>query len=88
MAHCESCKNAYKFDVCLKCKKGSNFEELRLTNADRIRAMSDEELADVLGVGVGVCHLCIHRHVACCTKEIDCRTGILKWLKSEVKEEK
>lgn len=58
------------------------------TNADAIRAMSDEELADLISDPVtysfncGMCPAnpqfgsCVHR----------CKPHILKWLKSEVKE--
>ena len=56
------------------------------SQADRIRAMSDEELAVLLGTHVGTCHLCIHRYTVCVTEDFDCRDGILQWLKSEAKE--
>ena len=45
------------------------------TNADRIRAMSDEELADVVANGVG----CVRKAPHC--MEEDCTPCILKWLK-------
>ena len=45
------------------------------TNADRIRAMSDEELADVVANGVG----CVLKAPHC--MEDDCTPCILEWLK-------
>ena len=58
--------------------------EKRPTNADRIRAMSNEELARFLLMEVvndkcyGICH-------GSCTGN-DCISGIVKWLNSEYKE--
>ena len=46
-----------------------------VTNADRIRAMSDEELADVVANGVG----CVLKAPHC--MDVDCTPCILKWLK-------
>ena len=45
------------------------------TNADRIRAMNDEELADVVANGVG----CVLKAPHC--MDVDCTPCILKWLK-------
>ena len=53
MADCKICKHNYKYPFldcepkcnCM-CENYSDFEAI--TNADRIRAMSDEELADML----------------------------------------
>ena len=53
MLRCEKCKHynceADKYP-CAECDSNVNdlFEEKKQTNADRIRAMSDEELADFL----------------------------------------
>ena len=44
------------------------------TNADRIRSMSDEELADVVANGVG----CVLKAPHC--MDVDCTPCILKWL--------
>ena len=46
-----------------------------MTNANRIRSMSDEELADVVANGVG----CVLKAPHC--MDIDCTPCILKWLK-------
>ena len=45
-----------------------------VTNADRIRSMSDEELADVVANGVG----CVLKAPHC--MDVDCTPCILKWL--------
>jgi hypothetical protein len=51
------------------------------THADRIRAMSDEELADVVANGVG----CVRKAPHC--MEEDCTPCILQWLKQPVGDE-
>ena len=51
------------------------------TNADKIRAMSDEELADVVANGVG----CVLKAPHC--MDDDCTPCILKWLQQPAKGE-
>ena len=51
------------------------YRRKKQTNADRIRAMSDEELADVVANGVG----CVLKAPHC--MDVDCTLCILKWLK-------
>ena len=89
MAICETCDYAnrppYKFP-CSECDKtmGSPFccyeHEEKPTNADRIRAMSDEELAEVLAFGLG----CLLKAPHC--MDTDCRPCYLKWLKQPAEE--
>ena len=50
-------------------------EDKPKTNADHIRAMNDEELADVVANGVG----CVLKAPHC--MDVDCTPCILKWLK-------
>ena len=50
------------------------------SNADRIRQMTDEELADVLQ---GQCICCAHQSKGCTEKV--CKDGAYKWLKQYVK---
>ena len=80
MAICETCDYAnrppYK-SPCSECDKtmGSPFccyeHEEKPTNADRIRAMSDEEMAtDLLDIFEEICE-----------DGIPCREWMLKWLK-------
>ena len=51
------------------------------SNADRIRQMTDEELAKVLGVQ---CACCEHQYENCGTDFSICEHGVLEWLKQEV----
>jgi len=78
-----------KLEFCDKCgfiKQQCECEPIK-TNADRIRAMSDEELAELIPV---VSDLCCKPTEECmretfikgeCTKTVECA---LKWLQSEV----
>jgi len=53
------------------------------TNGDRIRAMTDEELAEFLNVYAG-CRLCDGYKRGICNSE--CIKGFLAWLRKEVDE--
>jgi hypothetical protein len=63
------------------------------TNADRIRSMSDEELAEYifdLGNGSEYCYGHCAYQDDCATKGLDhdtCIKGVIDWLKQPVKEE-
>ena len=65
-------------------EKCDNLSEPALTNADKIRAMSDEELAEFLSVGVVavfVCDLCEIVGVTRAECNVNsCRKAVLKWL--------
>ena len=67
---------------CVGCKaangKGGKYIT---TNAERIRAMSYEELADIIANGVG----CVLKAPHC--MDDDCTPCILRWLKQPVEEE-
>jgi hypothetical protein len=90
---CENCfhQSEFKSVECGSCivsyydgeQQGlpSNFKPKPKTNADRIRAMSDEELADVVANGVG----CVRKAPHC--MEEDCTPCILQWLKQPVGDE-
>lgn len=65
----------------------SHFSKRKQTNADRIRSMSDEELADFINDAEygfldrpGMCDVCDHHRVK------DCLACWLAWLKSPVEE--
>lgn len=53
-----------------------------MTNADRIRQMTDEELAEWLDNEAG-CNMC-RKHPTQC--DVDCYSGYLEWLKQECEE--
>ena len=52
-----------------------------MMNGDRIRQMTDEELAKIL-----YCNQCIYQGMPECEKS-DCEYGITAWLKLEVKDD-
>ena len=52
-----------------------------MTNGDKIRSMSDEELAKFIDSHVPCFEFCMCEHYIC---EEKCIQGISKWLKSEV----
>lgn len=64
-------------DCCLFVKKSKQ------TNADRIRAMSDEELAKWFAEKLGCSHC---DRIGLCRGVSECEEAYLQWLKSEVKE--
>lgn len=74
--HCVYCEGA---------KQGDMYK--RATNADRIRAMSDEELAEFIKE-LNECCLAGAGMVDCSnnTNCIDCKCVVLEWLQSEVEE--
>lgn len=49
-----------------------------MTNLEKIRAMSAEELASLINED-STCGLCVHRHKAC-TRESNCWQGVVEWL--------
>ena len=55
-----------------------------ITNADRIRAMSDEELAELWWERVDCGECPVHRD--CKMTGQDCKKLVLDWLKQEAKE--
>ena len=57
-------------------------QECQITNADKIRQMTDEELADVLQ---GQCACCAYQLTGCTERK--CKDGVYEWLKQEVGED-
>lgn len=88
MVDCRNCEHPYCSYVgvdrgCLvECANflPSHKSQKPMTNADRIRAMSDEELADVIANGVG----CVLKAPHC--MDDDCTPCILRWLKQPAEE--
>jgi len=86
MADCKTCRHNYKPKDCeprcnRMCDGISEFEPQ--TNADHIRSLSDEELAEWFAETVG-CKLC--DRIGLCRGVSECKEAYLQWLKSEVKE--
>lgn len=69
----------YKVNECNH--KDCPYKTEPITNADSIRAMSDEELADVVANGVG----CVRKAPHC--MDDDCTPCIRKWLQQPAKGE-
>lgn len=98
MAKCKNCKNLDHImnggvSVGRWCLKKSDSPDIGrdrecndfkcMTNADRIRNMTDEELAEFL-CEYNACYLCKHNDQTCNSKVCD-EIGITEsWLKSEV----
>ena len=81
---CINCNSYFNFDELYKRRIGEVLEPKRITNADRIRAMTDEELAESLGILVD-CRECSHRNAddSCNIIDGSCQTQWLEWLKQE-----
>ena len=79
--------NCRYFADCLATYEEYLGAEKPQTNADRIRAMSDEELADNWMRDFIVCHHCAYRYECECDEYVTyekCREGIVEWLKQPV----
>ena len=75
-------KNAIAEAEAIKQRMGIG-EKKKISNADRIRQMTDEELADI--IELSDCENCPYWHNNCGARM--CRDGFLKWLKQEVSED-
>lgn len=90
MKDCVSCMHEHlspMSDTCRECGIAMlNYEEAKpkpITNADRIRAMTDEELADRI-MGFVRCEACEREFHIECNPLMTCRGVWLEWLKSPV----
>lgn len=91
MEYCSRCKYRDKREheePCAGCIHNAVENFKPMTNADRIRAMTDEELADFMyDTATGnECCICGYKEGWHCKKESDkpCSDGVLTWLKAEV----
>ena len=87
---CPHCVFEITEDNCRGCFEGSNYKPKQITNADRIRAMTDEELSSFLDIAtVCVCFPCTRdinnlEHFNRCKHENGtCEKEWLEWLKGE-----
>lgn len=77
-----SLPNMLKPVICPSCS--DNIEEVKQTNADKIRSMSNDELMKYLSNALA-CSGCERITGKCGLKEgIGCDSHLLKWLQSEV----
>lgn len=76
--NCQHNSSSRENEPCCRCDSGH-------TNADRIRNMSDEEMADRL-TATAKCDECfaIKKHESYCLSTSACRQKHLEWLQSEV----
>ena len=75
---CKGCAYAYRGEheePCVKCVQNASDNYKRMTNADRIRIMSNEELADFIEM---------KQFFALANNGTDGEERTLKWLQSEV----
>jgi hypothetical protein len=72
--NCQHNSNTRDDEPCCRC-------DSRQTNADRIRNMSDEELAELINTK-NTCEQCAYESESTCMKET-CANGVLQWLQSE-----
>ena len=79
------CTGTKEVDPCQGYDKCKQYKPNYTTNADRIRAMSDEELAKMLTVGKGTfaCFKCLEFGDGECSMKCDERC--LEWLQQPVK---
>lgn len=96
MKLCKDCRNKGKKRMCEfqtaissyaeMCK---DFEPKRPTNADRIRFMSDEELAELLDdiCTNGILAIDSNMPCDCCTEKTECKDCWKEWLRSETEEQ-
>ena len=94
---CRDCKHD-KGKCVGSSRRGSHkncFEPREMTNADRIRAMSDEELADIF-LRADFCKCCEHEkdgvcNYICAYPNIPlydgCKQAALKWMKKPAEED-
>lgn len=90
MMDCVNCKHVgrptYKYP-CSECKGCRKHEPVEIrTNGDRIRAMSDEELAEFLSRVKKPCGYCQLSAVAGACTETLCDDAMEEWLKQPVEE--
>lgn len=113
MKSCDKCQNyiwgddvTHIPDVCLKCvyidgvngKEPSNWKSKPMTNADRIRAMGDEQLANAMIQMTDLdCQIGFCKELAECEALLETEDGIptskcekclLDWLRKSATEEK
>ena len=69
--NCFTCKKQNNNAVCFRCKDGSEY--IKQTNADKIRSMTDEEMAmDLIPLIMEICE-----------DGVPCEEMFLGWLQSE-----
>lgn len=78
--HYDTCKNLSVTMCGKKWSEDGCFIEVPMTNADYIRSMSDEELAEMFHGG-GLCNHIQDEHNAHCEARGTCDNCVIEWLK-------
>lgn len=79
--------------ICLLCEGENEVQQFHpiapvRTNGDRIRQMTDEELAALIANENDFCSLCAYNSDLLCFKQPEaCTHGFYEWLKQEVSED-
>ena len=76
----DGCKVKEHNAICPLTNMATPVTEYRMTNADRIRAMSDEELAKFIGHN-SLCDQIQNDNGAWCKKQSVCEGCLVEWLK-------
>ncbi len=82
---CQHCVFEKNEANCRGCFEGSHYRPKPQTNADRIRAMTDEELAETFSE-IADCVVCETRIKADCRPhggKTPCKTVWMEWLRQE-----
>ena len=79
---CVNCKQNNSCTMCWKTSSKKCPHFVQKTNADRIRAMSDEELAEVIACPKGLLD-----RMDCFDDNRDCKHCTLEWLKQSAEED-
>ena len=83
---CDTCTHGKKRVNQLPCRDCFNTKHWEpMTNAQKIRAMSDEELEQAIG-GCGLCGYIQDHDQQWCDDMPDCSNCVVQWLKSPVKD--
>lgn len=79
---CGTCAIQRQKPICNSCM---NYHFYRpMTNAQKIRSMTDEELSEFFDKLETVCDMCACNIGCCNVASKNCKAGFLKWLQSEV----
>ena len=79
---CVNCKQNHSCTMCWKTSNKKCPHFIQKTNADRIRAMSDEELAKQFSHT----SICEQKYPKCMVAGEDCTECLLEWLKQPVED--
>lgn len=81
------CRKCAKFEECAVDEDCGLFVDKPMTNADRIRHMSDEELSDIMYPYECVGCPVETKNGKCLREGENCETALLRWLKSPADKE-